>query len=640
MKNHPIKTSVTGHFISGFITSFFFSFFLFLFIISPFTPSSFFDFLTSCSLPDTPRILTSSHVFPAASALHTSLHFPSLHSFDTPRISYGDWFHVPEYETVANGVVPKENVLWYYAEDPDFTQAGYDAIAKSLATQGAESNTTPSANEGAALDQKGDTAALPPALPGRSQTANAAEEPQKPICVIPPDPTACPLHYGWLTDPADRHRYYFGQDGIMVDGMQEIDGQAYVFSDVVDPGNYRLDQTGRWRYTENGAPPYGALLSYPNASPEIDCGESAETPDPELVTKRYVVPRNGNNGGGDREHYEESGKTGNTEAAETNHGDGPHADGKPCIAVDDWETILAHPEEYEDCVREHCLRQVYLTSKDPSASEGPVTDAPLFRVPEAKNCYPIDVALENFYRDSDDASQITGMEFVMARENPDLRALPMHLDRMALPSDPLNPDSDSTYAVSNEEGYAVSFVDAFLNGPPEQGELSYAVVDESSAAEEESTASTANATLYTVETNGYDVRSSADTDSDDNLLPIDDPALCYMQVSRGCRIESETGIDEKTTVMVRPLWIPSEKQITGHYTHSLDLNSMDEDYDEKKLAHPRWEGGRYWLRTTPSAAETYAGKESSFLTASASGQIAARTATDMLSLRIGFTVAV
>lgn len=598
MKNHPIQTSVTGHFISGFITSFFFSFFLFLFIISPFTPSSFFDFLTSCSLPDTPRILTSSHVFPAASALHTSLHFPSLHCFEAPRISYGDWFHVPEYETVANGIVPKENVLWYYAEDPDFTQAGYDAIAREVAASDLE------------------------------------------IESVPPDSAVCPLHYGWLTDPADRHRYYFGQDGIMVDGMQEIDGQAYVFSDVVDPGNYRLDQTGRWRYTENGAPPYGALLSYPNASPEIDCGESAETPDPELVTKRYVVPRNGNNGGGDREHYEESGKTGNTEAAETNHGDGPHADGKPCIAVDDWETILAHPEEYEDCVREHCLRQVYLTSKDPSASEGPVTDAPLFRVPEAKNCYPIDVALENFYRDSDDASQITGMEFVMARENPDLRALPMHLDRMALPSDPLDPASAPIYAVSNEEGYAVSFVDAFLNGPPEQGELSYAVVDESSAAEEESTASTANAALYTVETSGYDVRSSADTDSDDNLLPIDDPALCYKQVSRGCRIESETGIDEKTTVMVRPLWIPSEKQITGHYTHSLDLNSMDEDYDEKKLAHPRWESGRYWLRTTPSAAETYAGKESSFLTASASGQIAARTATDMLSLRIGFTVAV
>lgn len=607
MKNHPIQTSVTGHFISGFITSFFFSFFLFLFIISPFTPSSFFDFLTSCSLPD------------------------------TPRISYGDWFHIPEYETVANGVVPKENVLWYYAEDPDFTQAGYDAIAKSLATQGAEGNATPSANEGAALDQKGDTAAPPPALPGRLQTANAAEEPQKPICVIPPDPTVCPLHYGWLTDPADRHRYYFGQDGIMVDGMQEIDGQAYVFSDVVDPGNYRLDQTGRWRYRANGAPPYGALLSYPNASPEIDCGESAETPDPELVTKRYVVPRMNSYGGGQSADGARTSSPGqDTDSAVSES----HEEGMPCIAVDDWETILAHPEEYEDCVREHCLRQVYLTSKDPSASEGPVTDAPLFRVPEAKNCYPIDVALENFYRDSDDASQITGMEFVMARENPDLRALPMHLDRMALPSDPLNPASAPIYAVSNEEGYAVSFVDAFLNGPPEQGELSYAVVDESSAAEEESTASTANAALYTVETSGYDVRSSADTDSDGNLLPIDDPALCYMQVSRGCRIESETGIDEKTTVMVRPLWIPSEKQITGHYTHSLDLNSMDEDYDEKKLAHPRWEGGRYWLRTTPSAAETYAGKESSFLTASASGQIAARTATDMLSLRIGFTVAV
>lgn len=607
MKNHPIQTSVTGHFISGFITSFFFSFFLFLFIISPFTPSSFFDFLTSCSLPD------------------------------TPRISYGDWFHIPEYETVANGVVPKENVLWYYAEDPDFTQAGYDAIAKSLATQGAEGNTTPNANEGAALEQKGDTAAPPPALPGRLQTANAAEEPQKPICVIPPDPTVCPLHYGWLTDPADRHRYYFGQDGIMVDGMQEIDGQAYVFSDVVDPGNYRLDQTGRWRYRANGAPPYGALLSYPNASPEIDCGESAETPDPELVTKRYVVPRMNSYGGGQSADGARTSSPGqDTDSAVSES----HEEGMPCIAVDDWETILAHPEEYEDCVREHCLRQVYLTSKDPSASEGPVTDAPLFRVPEAKNCYPIDVALENFYRDSDDASQITGMEFVMARENPDLRALPMHLDRMALPSDPLNPASAPIYAVSNEEGYAVSFVDAFLNGPPEQGELSYAVVDESSAAEEESTASTANAALYTVETSGYDVRSSADTDSDGNLLPIDDPALCYMQVSRGCRIESETGIDEKTTVMVRPLWIPSEKQITGHYTHSLDLNSMDEDYDEKKLAHPRWEGGRYWLRTTPSAAETYAGKESSFLTASASGQIAARTATDMLSLRIGFTVAV
>lgn len=527
------------------------------------------------------------HLFRYCSILLLSFLFLSIHPlFIFP--SYADWFHVPKVSDVRNGVVSQADVLWYYAEDPDFTQKSYEDAVVSVS----------------------DATSV----------------------FLRPDPTLCPLHYGWFQDPVDHYHYYLGQDGVMVHGTQTIDGQCYTFSDNVDPGNYRLDENFRWRYRENGALPYGAWREEP----------------PDLATNRYRIVRPDTANLQNRSDRDDrDAPSTDTHQNPTGNSDAPsedahhHAEGGPCIATDDWETILSDPNAYENCIAMHCMRTVYLTSKDPDATDGPVTEAPLYRIPYGKVCYPIDVSLESLCTDPEDPARISGMTFVMARENPDLRAMPMHLDRIARMDDASGnhslmenspeddeagtdaPEEDISAENLNEEGYAISFIDAFLNGPPEQGELVYAPG-------------------YPVETFGYEVRSTPDRDSTENLLPCEDPELCTMTVSRGTRIEQSEDFDEKTTVITRPLWIPDERQITGQYLHSLDLSSEEISMDEcdpvTRFAHPAWDGGTYWLRSTPIAAASDASsgtEAASFLTASRSGRISSAVATDLHALRIG-----
>ena len=504
-----------------------------------------------------------------------------------------------------------------------------------------------------------------------------------------PAQTSSPLlKTGWHHD-IDGFTYYLDpSDGHMLAGTHTIDGIEYSFLPERDRGNYHQDSLGTWFYRANGLAPYGSLLfsrsrSDRHATPAATRPPNADRDhglidSEDLVTDRITIPPKASPSELTRDDDPDTG-TATTpselprdDTATSTPSELPREDDSPatpsepprsedtapatpdppappsddrnhahtsdpsvhCIATDDWSTILANRDAYDDCITNHCTALLYLS--------GPSVSWPLPSTDTSTKDYPLYVSLVDAHD-----GQLT---FAQAYAIPELSAVPMYVGSSLHAS-----ESAPRYRQSNLGGLCDTWLFQTLTGTRTKSPFRfYLEADDGTYAQHE------------FNYPGYQIRiPDADEDRGAALLPLQSTKK---YISRGYQAEAphvertlyatylsdsrktESALPQlfatRRTMKSSQLWFPSTQELDGDPLLSIYLKS---ECHISALADSWRSDESYWLRSTPSAylsEEAYAEQGMSdaatrdeyFLQADSTGTIHAAHYDDTAAVRLIFTI--
>ena len=274
-----------------------------------------------------------------------------------------------------------------------------------------------------------------------------------------------------------------------------------------------------------------------------------------------------------------------------------------CIATDDWSTILANRDAYDDCIEHHCTALLYLS--------GPPVSWPLPSTDTTTQDYPLYVSLVDAHD-----GQLT---FAQAYAIPELNAVPMYVGTSLHDS-----ESTPTYKQSNLGGICDTWLFRTLVGTGTNSPFRFYLEDE-------------DGTYSQHEFNypGYQIRiPDADENRGTALLPLQSTKK---YISRGYQAETPgvergrytTYLSDKTTPESRLpqlftkgkmksslLWFPSAQELREYTLTKTEENTylpLDDDGDPLLSMYLKperyipalsdsWRSDEsYWLRSTPSA---------------------------------------
>lgn len=322
-----------------------------------------------------------------------------------------------------------------------------------------------------------------------------------------------------------------------------------------------------------------------------------------------------------------------------------------CISTDDWATILANRDAYDDCIEHHCTALLYLS--------GPPVSWPLPSINATTQDYPLYVSLVNAYD-----GQLT---FAQAYAIPELNDVPMYVGTSLHDS-----ESTPTYKQSNLGGICDTWLFRTLVGTGTNSPFRFYLENE-------------DGTYSQHEFNypGYQIRiPEADKSRAGTLLPLQSTKK---YISRGYQAETPgvergrytTYLSNKTTPESKLpqlftkgktksslLWFPSAQELREYTLTKTEENTylpLDDDGDPllsmylkpehyiPVLAESWRSNESYWLRSTPSAylsEETYAEqgisdeatRDEYFLQADSTGNILAAHYDDTAAVRLIFAI--
>ena len=494
-------------------------------------------------------------------------------------------------------------------------------------------------------------------------------------CQVPAQTSSPLLKTGWHHD-IDGFTYYLDpSDGHMLAGTHTIDGIEYSFLSERDRGNYHQDSLGTWFYRANGLAPYGSLLfsrsrSDRHATPAATRPANADRDhglidSEDLVTDRITIPPKASPSELTCDDDPDTGSAATPselprdDAATSTPSEPPRSeDTAPatpdppappsddrdhahtsdpsvhCIATDDWSTILANRDAYDDCITNHCTALLYLS--------GPSVSWPLPSTDTATQDYPLYVSLVDAHD-----GQLT---FAQAYAIPELSAVPMYIGASLHAS-----ESAPRYRQSNLGGLCDTWLFQTLTGTGTKSPFRfYLEADDGTYAQHE------------FNYPGYQIRiPDADENRGTALLPLQSTKK---YISRGYQAEAphvertlyatylsdsrktESALPQlfatRRTMKSSQLWFPSSQELDGDPLLSLYLKS---ERHIPALADSWRSDESYWLRSTPSAylsEETYteqgmsdaATRDEYFLQADSAGNIHAAHYDDTAAVRLIFTI--
>ena len=519
------------------------------------------------------------------------------------------------------------------------------------------------------------------------------------------------LKTGWHHD-VDGFTYYFDpSDGHMLAGSHTIDGIEYSFLPERNRGNYHQDSLGAWFYRANGLAPYGSLLNSRSRSDRHTTPTSTRPTDKDrdqslidsedLVIDRITIPpksspseltRDDETASPSELPREEDSTTtpseipreddspatpsepprsedtppaapdpDSTDPSETPDPPAPPADDRNhahttdpsvhCIATDDWSTILANRDAYDDCITNHCTALLYLS--------GPSVSWPLPSTDTTTQDYPLYVSLAD-----DRDGQLT---FAQAYAIPELSAVPMYVGTSLHDS-----ESTPTYKQTNLGGICDTWLFRTLVGTGTKSPFRFYLKNDDGTYSQ-----------HEYQYPGYQIRIP-DADENRGAAPL--PLHSTKKyISRGYQTETPgvergrytTYLSDKTTPESRLpqlftkgkmksslLWFPSAQELREYTLTKTEENTylpLDDDGEPllsmylkperyiPALADSWRSDESYWLRSTPSAylsEETYNEQNMSdettrdeyFLQADSDGNIHAAHYDNTAAMRLIFTI--
>lgn len=340
-----------------------------------------------------------------------------------------------------------------------------------------------------------------------------------------------------------------------------------------------------------------------------------------------------------------------------------------CIATDDWATILANRDAYDDCIEHHCTALLYLS--------GPPVSWPLPSTDTTTQDYPLYVSLVD-----DRDGQLT---FAQAYVIPELSAVPMYVGTSLHDS-----ESTPTYKQSNLGGICDTWLFRTLVGTGTKSPFRFYLKNDDGTYSQ-----------HELQYPGYQIRIP---DADENRGAAPFPLQSTMKyISRGYQAETpgvertlyttylsaerktESNLPQlftKRKMKSSPLWFPSTQELAEYTIVETETESTDESasranantagnsnsytpldangdpllsiYLKSERHLPAlavsWRSDEsYWLRSTPSAylsEDTYdelgmsaaATRDEYFLQADSAGNIHAAHYDDTAAVRLIFTV--
>ena len=305
-----------------------------------------------------------------------------------------------------------------------------------------------------------------------------------------------------------------------------------------------------------------------------------------------------------------------------------------CIATDDWSTILANRDAYDDCIEHHCTALLYLS--------GPSVSWPLPSTGTTTQDYPLYVSLVDAHD-----GQLT---FAQSYAIPELSAVPMYVGSSLHAS-----EFAPIYRQSNLGGLCDTWLFRTLVGTGTNSPFRfYLEADDGTYSQHE------------FNYPGYQIRiPDADENHGAALLPLQSTKK---YISRGYQAEAprvertlyttylsdsrktESALPQlfatRRTMKSSQMWFPSTQELDGDPLLSIYLKS---ERHIPALADSWRSDESYWLRSTPSAylsEETYteqgmsdaATRDEYFLQADSAGNIHAAHYDDTAAVRLIFTV--